>query len=110
VVPALITPALHEISNHLKAVEPEPNFEITGKVERLSNQESTAGFDLALRATIQGRERLLALELSDDLREIASTAWKTQRSVYTRGILDRRYRPFRLLKPDRFELIGPPSE
>ncbi len=105
VVPPMITPELHNMSNHLKAVAPEPAFEIIGKVERLSNQEASDGFDLALRANVQGRDRLLALELSDDAREIASTAWKTGRSVFTRGTLDRRYRPYRLLQPDRFELI-----
>lgn len=105
IVPPMITTSLREMSEHLKNVAPEAEFEVIGKVERLSNQEVDAGFDLAIKANINGRERLIALELSDDLREIASTAWKTGQSVFTRGTLDRRYRPFRLLQPDKFELI-----
>ncbi len=107
IVPPMITPMLQEMSKHLKAVAPEPGFEVIGKVERLSNQEASDGFDLALRANIQGRERLLALELSDDAREVASTAWKTGRSVFSRGTLDRRFRPYRLLQPDRFRVCRP---
>jgi hypothetical protein len=105
IVSPIITPSLQDIARHLKSVAPEPGFEAVGKVERLSNQDSPGGFDLALRAVIYGRERLLALELSDDEREIASTAWSTGRSVFTRGTLDKRFRPFRLLKPERFELL-----
>jgi len=106
VVPPMITPVLSDMAKHLKQVAPQPGFEVMGKVERLSNQELGEGFDLALRAIVEGRERLIALQLSDAEREIASTAWKTGRSVFTRGVLDKRYRPYRLLEPDLFELIN----
>lgn len=105
VVPPIITPVLEDMSKHLKQVAPQPGFEVIGKVERLSNQELGEGFDLALRATVEGRERLLALQLTDAEREVASTAWRTGRSVFTKGVLDRRYRPYRLLEPEIFELL-----
>lgn len=105
VVPPIITPVLENMSKHLKQVAPQPGFEVIGKVERLSNQELGEGFDLALRANVEGRERLLALQLTDAEREVASTAWRTGRSVFTKGVLDKRYRPYRLLEPEIFDLL-----
>lgn len=109
VVPPIITPVLQDMSRHLKEVAPQPGFEVIGKVERLSNQELGEGFDLALRANVEGRERLLALQLTDAEREVASTAWRTGRSVFTRGTLDKRYRPYRLLAPETFVLVEMPE-
>ncbi len=109
-VPAMITSVLSDMSKHLKAIAPEPGYEVLGRVERLSDVEPGAGFDLALRATVEGRERLLALELTAEERDVASTAWSTGRTVYTRGTLDKRFRPYRLLQPEVFELVEPPPE
>lgn len=105
VVPAMITSVLSDMAKHLKAVEPKPGFEVLGVVEKLSNLELGEGFDLALRGTIEGKERLLALELTEKDRDTASTAWSTGQTVFTRGTLDKRYRPYRLLRPEVFEIL-----
>lgn len=105
IVPPMITPELAAMAKHLKAIEPKPGFEVTGVVVRLSDQELGEGFDLALRGNIEGKERLLALELTEEERAVASTAWSTHRTVFTRGTLDKRFRPYRLLKPEVFEIV-----
>jgi hypothetical protein len=105
IIPATITGLLVDVARHLKSVEPVANFELLGKVERLSNQESETGFDLAMKATIEGTERLVILELAEGQRATASTAWTTKQTVFAVGALDKRTRPYTLLSPTRFELV-----
>lgn len=106
IVPAIITPALKDMSNHLKAVVPEQNFEVIGRVDRLLNQRDSDGFDLYLRATINSSDRLVAIPLANEQRQIASQAWKTGQGVSIRGTLDRRFRPYRLLQSTALQLLG----
>ncbi|HLY00918.1 MAG TPA: hypothetical protein VKR56_00325 [Candidatus Cybelea sp.] len=106
VVPPMITPVLSDMAKFLKTVEPQGGFEVFGVVVKLSNQELGEGFDLALRGSIEGKERLVALELTEDERTVASTAWSTGQTVFTRGTLDKRYRPYRLLKPEVFQIMS----
>lgn len=47
---------------------------------------------------------MVALELTAEERNIAGVAWETHREVFTRGTLDRRFRPYRLIRPEAFEM------
>jgi hypothetical protein len=105
IIPATITSILPDVSKHLKAVEPVPEYQILGYVDRLINQDAAQGFDLVLKAVIEGRERLVILELADDQRAVASTAWTTKKTVFALGTLDKRTRPYTLLQPTRFEIV-----
>jgi hypothetical protein len=105
IVPGFITPELRAMAAHLKAVVPEHHYEVIGKVDRLLNQRDSDGFDLYLRANFNNRERLVAIPLANEQRQIASHAWESGQSVFIKGTLDRRFRPYRLLDPSAFQLL-----
>jgi hypothetical protein len=106
VIPAIITPALHDMSEHLRVMQPEPNVTLIGTVAKLTNKEQAgADFNLGIEAEVDGKQRKIALELSGDARAIASQAWETGASILCVGTLDRRRFPYKLVKPTKFELL-----